>query len=108
MCTWSSFLSKNVLHLKYERAIITNKKTLIYFPTVALIDRCYEYLRNKREIDQVAVYYGTLSKDDKQENYEKFYAKEKLVMLATKAFGMGIDINDIEIVAHFAPTGNVS
>jgi ATP-dependent DNA helicase RecQ len=28
-------------------------------------------------------------------------------MLATKAFGMGIDINDIEIVAHFAPTGNV-
>lgn len=90
-----------------KRAIITNKKTLIYFPTVALIDRCYEYLRNKREIDQVAVYYGTLSKDDKQENYEKFYAKEKLVMLATKAFGMGIDINDIEIVAHFAPTGNV-
>ena len=32
---------------------------------------------------------------------------QKLVMLATKAFGMGIDINDIAIVAHFAPTGNV-
>lgn len=28
-------------------------------------------------------------------------------MLATKAFGMGIDIDDIEVVAHFAPTGNV-
>lgn len=90
-----------------KRSIITNKKTLIYFPTVALINRCYEYLRNKREVSQIAVYYGTLSKDIKQENYEKFYAKEKLVMLATKAFGMGIDINDIEIVAHFAPTGNV-
>lgn len=90
-----------------RRAIITNKKTLIYFPTVALIKRCYEYLRNKREVEKVAVYYGTLSKDEKQENYEQFYAKEKLVMLATKAFGMGIDINDIEIVAHFAPTGNV-
>lgn len=90
-----------------RRAIITNKKTLIYFPTVALIKRCYEYLRNKREVEKVAVYFGTLSKDEKQENYEQFYAKEKLVMLATKAFGMGIDINDIEIVAHFAPTGNV-
>ena len=90
-----------------RRAIITNKKTLIYFPTVALIRRCYEYLRNKREVERVAIYFGTLSKDEKQENYEQFYAKEKLVMLATKAFGMGIDINDIEIVAHFAPTGNV-
>ena len=28
-------------------------------------------------------------------------------MLATKAFGMGIDIEDIESVVHFAPTGNV-
>ena len=90
-----------------KRAIITNKKTLIYFPTVALIDRCYEYLRNKQEIEHAAMYHGSLSKDAKQENYEKFLSKEKLLMLATKAFGMGIDINDIEIVAHFAPTGNV-
>lgn len=90
-----------------KRARVTNKKTLIYFPTVALIERCYEYLRSKREVEKVAVYYGTLSKDKKQENYDDFYAKDKLVMFATKAFGMGIDINDIELVVHFAPTGNV-
>lgn len=90
-----------------KRAIITNKKTLIYFPTVALIDRCYEYLRNKHEIEYVTTYHGSLDKDVKRENYEKFLVKAKLLMLATKAFGMGIDINDIEIVAHFAPTGNV-
>lgn len=90
-----------------RRAMITNKKTLIYFPTVALIERCYEYLRSKHEVEQVAVYHGSLGKDAKQENYERFLAKEKLVMFATKAFGMGIDINDIELVAHFAPTGNV-
>lgn len=94
---------ENLLH----RAMVTNKKTLVYFPTVALIDRCYEYLRNKKEVDNVAIYYGTLSKDKKQENYEDFYNRKKLLMLATKAFGMGIDIKDIEIVAHFAPTGNV-
>lgn len=90
-----------------HRAILTNKKTLIYFPTVALINRCYEYLRAQNKISQVARYHGSLSNDEKTENYEKFLHKEKLVMLATKAFGMGIDINDIEIVAHFAPTGNV-
>ena len=90
-----------------RRAIITSKKTLMYFPTVALIDRCYEYLRSKHEVEHIAVYHGSLSKDAKQENYEQFLSKEKLVMLATKAFGMGIDIEDIELVAHFAPTGNV-
>lgn len=89
------------------RAAITNKKTLIYFPTVALIHRCYEYLRSKSKSEKIAIYHGALSKDQKQENYERFLAKEKLVMLATKAFGMGIDINDIELVVHFAPTGNV-
>ncbi len=30
-----------------------------------------------------------------------------LIMLATKAFGMGVDIPDIDVVYHFAPTGNV-
>lgn len=90
-----------------KRAILTNKKTLIYFPTVALIDRCYEFLRNKHEVEHVSMYHGSMTKDQKQENYESFYEKKKLVMLATKAFGMGIDINDIELVVHFAPTGNV-
>lgn len=90
-----------------QRAIITNKKTLIYFPTVALIQRCYEYLRSKNMLKQVTVYYGSLKADEKEENAAQFREKEKLVMLATKAFGMGVDINDIELVYHFAPTGNV-
>ena len=89
------------------RAMITNKKTLIYFPTVALINRCNEYFISRQMASKIAIYHGSLSKDKKEENYEKFLSCEKLVMFATKAFGMGIDINDIEIVAHFAPTGNV-
>lgn len=48
-----------------------------------------------------------MDKEEKLESYEKYRKGEKLVMLATKAFGMGVDIPDIAIVAHFAPTGNV-
>ena len=90
-----------------NRAVIMNKKTLIYFPTVALIDRCYEALRVQNLTGAVARFYAPLDKDLKNESFEKFKKGEKLVMLATKAFGMGIDIDNIEIVAHFAPTGNV-
>lgn len=97
----------NMIEKIIMRAMTTNKKTLIYFPTVALINRCYEYLRGRHMIQHVAKYHGALSSEEKMENYEKFLSKEKLVMLATKAFGMGIDIDDIQIVVHFAPTGNV-
>ena len=90
-----------------KRSIITNKKTLIYFPTVALIGRCYDYFKSRKMVSQITKYYGTLSKDEKSESYESFYNKSKLIMFATKAFGMGIDINDIELIVHFAPTGNV-
>lgn len=90
-----------------KREKITGKKTLIYFPTVKLIERCMEYLVSSHVAGDVTYYYGPLPKDKKTEAYESFLSGEKKVMLATKAFGMGIDIDDIEIVAHFAPTGNV-
>ena len=90
-----------------NRAIGTNKKLLIYFPTVKLIDSFYTYSTTKNLNKYIARYHGQMQGDDKKENAELYKNKEKLVMLATKAFGMGIDISDIEIVCHFAPTGNV-
>ena len=90
-----------------KRATITGKKTLIYFPTVKLIERCYKQLHLHKMTAQVCCYHGSMKRDEKLESYEKFRAGEKLVMFATKAFGMGVDIPDIAIVAHFAPTGNV-
>lgn len=90
-----------------KRAMIFGKKTLIYFPEVKLIEQAQYALQNRNAFDGVAIYHGRLNKDDRREGYEKFMSGEKPVMLATKAFGMGIDINDIEIVMHYAPTGNV-
>lgn len=96
---------------KYEhiikKALITNKKTLVYFPAITLIERCYEYLTAKGMGGQLTKYYGSMFKPEKSESYEKFLSGEKKIMFATKAFGMGIDIEDIESIVHFAPTGNV-
>ena len=90
-----------------NRAEIFNKKTLIYFPTVRLIEDAKIILASQGRDKSVAFYHGKLSKEEKLSSYEDFLSGKKLVMMATKAFGMGIDINNIEVVMHFAPTGNV-
>lgn len=88
-------------------ALMRNQKTLIYFPTVALITRFYDYCYSKGLSEYVSKFHGQLLPEEKEESLENFRSGKKQVMLATKAFGMGIDIPDIAIVSHFAPTGNV-
>lgn len=88
-------------------ALMRNQKTLIYFPTVALINRFHDYCYSKNMSKYVSKYHGQLDPSEKEENFKAFLNGERQIMLATKAFGMGIDIPDIAIVSHFAPTGNV-
>jgi ATP-dependent DNA helicase RecQ len=88
-------------------ALMRSQKTLIYFPTVALIDRFYSYCSTKNLTQHIARYHGKMDSIAKAENFREFLEGTKMIMLATKAFGMGIDIPDIAVVSHFAPTGNV-
>ena len=91
-------------------ASLMDQKTLIYFPTVTLIQRFSAYLQTAAEkvvADLTTTYYGQMEKLEKNEHYVQFLSGEKCIMLATKAFGMGIDIENIVNIVHFAPTGNV-
>ncbi|NLD46934.1 MAG: ATP-dependent DNA helicase RecQ, partial [Clostridiaceae bacterium] len=92
---------------KIEQAIILNKRVLVYFPTVQLIKRFYRYCHTKDFYEFVTIYHGQMDKYEKDDSFNEYITRKKIVMLATKAFGMGIDIDDIELVLHFAPTGNV-
>lgn len=75
-------------------------KTVVYAP----------YTRHVRDIvDQVqdiaVPYYGTLTAEEKDFAYNQFKSNEKLIMVCTKAFGMGVDIPDIQVIYHHAPSG---
>ena len=72
-----------------------------------MINDFYEFCCEKKIADNIAIYHGQLDKMRRNENYIKFKNGDVLVMLGTKAFGMGIDIDDITTIVHFAPTGNI-
>ena len=55
----------------------------------------------------VAKYHGRLGPRARRENQERFMAGELKAMVATNAFGMGIDKPDIRFVVHYAFPGSL-
>lgn len=84
-------------------------KVLVYFPTIPLIHQLQNYIEENYPAlhKEIVLYYGRLRKEEKAANHERFRTGERKIMFATKAYGMGIDLPDINVVYHYAPTGNV-
>jgi ATP-dependent DNA helicase RecQ len=55
----------------------------------------------------VAPYHGRLSRQARHENQDRFMAGELDAVVATNAFGMGIDKPDIRLVVHYAIPGSL-
>lgn len=90
-----------------KQAIESGKKTIIYCPFTTQINEIYELLDHSQKM-KVCTYYGKMDSDFKQDSYLKFLYNNVKIMLCTKAFGMGIDIPDIEVVYHHAASGNLA
>ncbi|MCL1809775.1 MAG: DEAD/DEAH box helicase [Clostridiales bacterium] len=87
------------------------QKTIVYFPYKSQIEDVLLELKVNYPMDLASVekyYGGSLTSLEKNEAYLKFRNSESIVMLATKAFGMGINISDVANVYHFAPTGSLA
>ena len=81
------------------------EKTLVYVPYTRHISDLYGKMHNQARVGKYA---GNMTPGEKNETLKSIKDGSKNVVLATKAFGMGIDIDDIKNVYHFAPTGNVA
>lgn len=75
-------------------------KTVVYAPYTKHVLDVIEQVPN------IAVqYYGQMAAEEKEFSYNQFKRNEKLIMVCTKAFGMGVDISDIQVIYHHAPSG---
>lgn len=73
---------------------------IVYAPTRAAVERLAEKLGSGGR--RVLPYHAGLDTSVRQRNQAAFVASEDMVMVATVAFGMGIDKPDVHFVAHAA------
>jgi ATP-dependent DNA helicase RecQ len=75
---------------------------------VATVKGCEEVAAELAALDfAVARYHGRLGARERRANQERFMAGELKAMVATNAFGMGIDKQDLRFVVHAAMPGSL-
>ena len=72
---------------------------LVYTSTVKCAEALYDFVSEHGF--KCAVYHGRLSQKDREAAQEDFMSGKVDVVIATKAFGMGIDKPDVRFVIHY-------
>lgn len=75
------------------------KSGIIYCSTRARVDRVWGMLREKGF--SAARYHAGLDEEERRESQDDFQFDRKTVMVATNAFGMGIDKSNVNFVIHY-------
>lgn len=83
----------------------TGKSGIIYAATRKQVDELYSFL-DKKGI-KVGRYHAGLPEKERQVMQEAFLYDEIQVIVATNAFGMGINKPDVRFVIHYAVPGNI-
>ncbi|MBX3009773.1 MAG: ATP-dependent DNA helicase RecQ [Melioribacteraceae bacterium] len=92
---------------RIKEFVDNNIKSILYFPWISQIEAIAPTL-DKNIKQFVKKYHAELDSEERKETLSSFKDKDTKVVLATKAFGMGVDISDIEVVYHHAPSGALS
>jgi ATP-dependent DNA helicase RecQ len=78
---------------------------IIYCATVKTVETLTDWLKS---FDfKIEKYHGRMKASDRKQNHESFMAGELKAILATNAFGMGIDKPDIRFVVHYQMPGSL-
>lgn len=76
-----------------------NMSGIVYASTRKEVDGLYSYLKDIKNYN-VGKYHAGLTKEERTEAQEKFLKDDIKIMIATNAFGMGIDKSNVRYVIH--------
>lgn len=90
-----------------ERTLLENPGVcaIVYCVTVKEVERVYHHLLTAGL--KVGRYHGKLENEEKSRIQEAFLADEVMVMVATSAFGMGVDKPNVRLVIHAQMPGSL-
>ncbi len=77
---------------------------VVYVATIKEGERLHEHLRNRFA---VGLYHGKMAAAERKEVQNRFMAGELRAMIATNAFGLGIDKQDLRFVVHYHFPGSI-
>ncbi len=83
---------------------------IVYCALIKTIDELAVSLRRQWGHDRIEVYHGKLDPREKKRVYDRFARSapdERLMLLATNAFGMGVDKSGIRYITHAQIPGSV-
>jgi len=104
---------RSAYHIKYSKfkKIITKLKSSLRLPTQipnpkkGSKDKSYFQLSST---SRVQCYHASLTEQAKSQVSRLFKGKKPMIVVATIAFGMGIDRNDVRFVVNFGPPASIS
>ena len=108
-----------VMSERIKNWLVEDEKTIAYFPYAKYAfdaSRGQHGFAGIKTDKRIGVFTGTnvdelnteTFNEKKRETFDKFRSGELPIMYATKAFGMGVDIDDVKNVYHYAVSGNLS
>lgn len=95
---------KDTYLLEYLR-VNQNQAGIVYASTRKEVERLYHLLKSKNI--SVGKYHGGMGEQERSKNQEDFLFDRIQVMVATNAFGMGINKSNVRFVIHAQVPGNL-
>ncbi len=91
---------------KLQELLVEEVPTIVYFSLIKTIYEVVSPLRAKQS-SRLLLYHGDLNPSQRRQNLKQFLQAKSPLMLATPAFGLGIDRPDIRRVIHFELPGSL-
>jgi superfamily II DNA helicase RecQ len=89
-------------------------RIIVYCPTVYAVNSCRQVIDElhrtshaRSPVENCSIYHGRLSDEERKAEFDKWRSGKALVMVATKAFGTGVDYPHVRMILHYGQSDSL-